>query len=127
MITVSDIVMSEEFADEFLVTKTMVDVSTGVAVNTVSKPDYCIGTVIPSKTSLQYGADGTRHAASIDVYSIRMLVAGYKIDDSHSRKADIVTWRNAMYVVNVTEDFSHFGYHHSVADLLQVNPPKAEG
>ena len=127
MIFIGDIVDSEEFADTFLVTKTTTDVSTGLARDTVSTPLEWEGVVIPSKTSLQYGADGTRHAASIDIYSRHTLVGGYKIDDSTSRKPDIVTWRNAMYIVNVTEDFSHFGYHHSVADLMQINPPQAEG
>lgn len=127
MIYVGDIVESLEFADSFNVITTDVNVVNGVAVDTVNAPVPCMGTVVPSKTSLQYGADGTRHAASIDIWSRRMLIAGYKVDDSRSRKADIVTWRNAEYVVNVTEDFSHFGYHHSVADLRQINPPQAQG
>jgi hypothetical protein len=127
MIDVSDIVLSGEFQDSFILNGTSSNVSTGTAIDTVASPIACVGVVIPSKTSLQYGFDGTRHAASIDIYSTRSLTAGYKIDDSSSRKADIVTWRNARYVVNVTEDFSHFGYYHSVADLVQVNPPQATG
>lgn len=124
MINVSEIIESTEFNEAFTVTRTTTRIVNGVPVDTVIGTFPQTGVVAPSKTSLQYTADGTRLSASIDVFTTNQLQTAYKIDDTSSRKADIINWRGRQYVVNVSQDYSHFGYYLSVADLIQVGPTK---
>ena len=122
---VSEVLDDPMFQDQFIVISSSRTINAnGVAVD--SGPTYnppCFGVIIPNKSTLQRLDDGSRLAASIDVYTRTNLTAGYKFDDVKSFNADILVWKNRKYVVSGVEDWSDYGcgFYHVSADLTQVN------
>ena len=119
-----------EFQDAFLVTTTTSWVSTvtGVAADTLALPITVYGVVVPEKESrLMRMPNGSRFAATIYIYTQFQLTNGWKIDDSNSRKADIVTWAGRQYTVMAVENYERFGqgFICAHADLLVLNPATA--
>ncbi len=123
---VTEALTAPELQDSFTVTSTTRAIGAGgVSIDTATSPTPTFGTVVPNKSTLVRLPDGSRLAASIDIYTRYALTDGSRTDDVNSQAADIVTWRNRKYVVCAVEDWSDFGqgFIHAAADLLPFGPP----
>lgn len=127
----TDVLLSIEFLDDFGVTATTRSMNArGIEVDLVAPQVTAQGIVTPAKDSrLARLPDGSRLAATLDIYTQFPLTNGFKSDDTASRAADIVTWRGRTYTVMAVEDYSHFGqgFIHAQADLLLLNPDQPMG
>lgn len=121
--------MSDALAPEFIdticvVSTTRVIGSDGRSTDTASAPCVLYAVVVPKPQTMMREADGSRIAASIEIYSTTQLTTGSKASDTNSQAADIVTWHSRQYTVTDVGDFGAFGpgFWRATAELLPLNP-----
>jgi hypothetical protein len=120
-----DVLDSPEFTDTITVTVNQGVIGTGGEdVVTPNFPETVTAIVVPGKSNLRRGDDGSRVVAYIEVFTAYPLSAGYKTNDSTYRDADTICWHSRVFTVISVEDYSAFGpgFVKAGCDLLPLNP-----
>lgn len=121
----TDVLDAAEFQDTFTVTvNSGVIGAGGLDVETPSVPTQVCGIVVPGKSNLRRGDDGSRVTAYIEIFTAYPLSAGYKTNDATYRDADTIVWHSREFTVISVEDYSAFGpgFIKAGCDLLPLVP-----
>jgi hypothetical protein len=120
-----DVLDSPEFTDTITVTVNQGVIGTGGEdVVTPNFPETVTAIVVPGKSNLRRGDDGSRVTAYIEVFTAYPLSAGYKTNDASYRDADVIRWHGRDFTVMSIEDYSAFGpgFVKAGCDLLELSP-----
>jgi len=121
LLDVTEVLLDPMFQDTSLVARRETETVglNGMAVFTPTTFSFAGVVVQASGEQLQRLENGTRHADSIDIYTLENL-----IDGQQGLTADVVIWQGNEYTVAKVLDWSTYGrgFKHVICDLRNLIP-----
>jgi hypothetical protein len=128
LLDVTQVLSDPDFYSAFYVTQSMQAVqmsgaTPGAVTVTPGSTTLCRGVVEKGKQSRLLAADGARITAFIEIWTQAPISGGYKIDDTTSRRPDVITYAGNQWLVVIVNDYTDWGngFVYVQADLLTVN------